>query len=152
MPPIRPDTTKTKNKNKTRENWGHFQKQLGHVQSLGFLWTRRSLRLGRYTPLAPGRDLRVVTRPGRRREWLPTPVSLPGESHGQRSLMWLRSIKLERVGYDWSNLACMHEAGTTFAFFQASSAWSAAFEVRLGPIQWGWSSCFPWGVAEKDLW
>ena len=36
-----------------------------------------------------------------RREWQPIPVSLPGESHGQRSL----SIELYRVKHDWSNLA-----------------------------------------------
>ena len=39
-----------------------------------------------------------------RRKWQPTPVFLPGESHGQRSLMnyspWGR-----RVGHDRSNLA-----------------------------------------------
>ena len=39
-----------------------------------------------------------------RRKWQPTPVFLPRESQGQRSLaacqLWGR-----RVGYDWSNLA-----------------------------------------------
>ena len=42
-----------------------------------------------------------------RRAWQPTPVFLAGESHGQRSLAgyihWL-----QRVGYHWSDLACMH--------------------------------------------
>ena len=40
-----------------------------------------------------------------RRAWQPTPVFLPGESHGQRSLAgyspWGR-----RVGHDWNDLAC----------------------------------------------
>ena len=39
-----------------------------------------------------------------RRKWLPTPVFLPGESQGRRSLvgchLWGR-----RVGHDWCNLA-----------------------------------------------
>ena len=39
-----------------------------------------------------------------RRKWQPTPVFLPGESHGQRSLvgccLWGRT-----VGHDWSDLA-----------------------------------------------
>ena len=36
-----------------------------------------------------------------RRKWQPTPVCLPGESHGQRSLVgYLQSIGLERVGHD----------------------------------------------------
>ena len=33
-----------------------------------------------------------------KRLWQPTPVFLPGESHGQRS----------PVGHDWSHLACTH--------------------------------------------
>jgi len=41
---------------------------------------------------------------GRRRQWHLTPVLLPGNSHGQRSLVgcspWSR-----RVGHDWSDLA-----------------------------------------------
>ena len=35
-----------------------------------------------------------------RRKWQPTPVFLPGESHGQRSL-----VRLQRGGHNWSNLA-----------------------------------------------
>ena len=42
-----------------------------------------------------------------RRAWQPTPVFLPGESHGQRSLVRYSS-QGHRVGYDWSDLACMH--------------------------------------------
>ena len=41
-----------------------------------------------------------------RREWQPTPVFLPGESHRQRSLVGYSPP--DRVGRDWSNLACMH--------------------------------------------
>ena len=40
-----------------------------------------------------------------RREWQPTPVFLPGESQGQRSLVGFKSMGSQRVGYDWSNLA-----------------------------------------------
>ena len=35
-----------------------------------------------------------------RREWLPTPVFLPGESHGQRRLEGLQSMGVQRVGRD----------------------------------------------------
>ena len=57
-----------------------------------------------------------------RRAWQPTPVFLPGESHGQRSLVgyspWGR-----RVRHNWSDLAHMHscsgargwEKGTSFS-------------------------------------
>ena len=40
-----------------------------------------------------------------RRAWQPTPVFLPGEPHGQRSLAGYQSIGSQRVGHDWSNLA-----------------------------------------------
>ena len=39
-----------------------------------------------------------------RRKWQPTPVFLPGESHGQEPDQ-LRSLGLQRVRQDWSDLA-----------------------------------------------
>ena len=39
-----------------------------------------------------------------RRKWQPTPVFLPGESQGWRSLVGCR-LWGRRVGHDWSNLA-----------------------------------------------
>ena len=36
------------------------------------------------------------------RKWQPTPVSLPGESHGQRSLVSYSPWGCERVGHDWA--------------------------------------------------
>ena len=35
-----------------------------------------------------------------RREWLTTPVFLPGKFHGQGRLMWLQPMGLQRVGHD----------------------------------------------------
>ena len=40
-----------------------------------------------------------------RRAWQPTPVFLPGESHGQRSLEGYSPLGRTRVRYDWSDLA-----------------------------------------------
>ena len=40
-----------------------------------------------------------------RRKWQPTPVFLPGESHGQRSLVGYSSRGHKKVGY---NLATEH--------------------------------------------
>ena len=39
-----------------------------------------------------------------RRKWQPTPVLMPGKSHGQRSLAGYRSqsMGLHRVGHDWA--------------------------------------------------
>ena len=44
--------------------------------------------------------------PGRRARQ-PTPVFLPGESHGPRSLAGCSSIGSQRIGHNQSNLACM---------------------------------------------
>ena len=38
-----------------------------------------------------------------RRKWQPTPVFLPGESHGQEEIGGLQSTGSQRVGNDWSN-------------------------------------------------
>jgi len=49
-----------------------------------------------------------------RRKWQPTPVFLPGESHGQRSLvgccLWGR-----RVWHDWSNLSIVKEISPEYS-------------------------------------
>ena len=42
-----------------------------------------------------------------RRKWQSNPVILPGESHGQRSLVGYRPQR-RRVRHDWGNLACTH--------------------------------------------
>ena len=49
-------------------------------------------------------DPRVRKIPCRRAQQ-PTPVFLSGESHGQRSLVGLRSIELQRLRHDWGDLA-----------------------------------------------
>ena len=50
-----------------------------------------------------------------RRAWQPTPVFLPGESHGQRSLTGYSPQCHSRT--DWSNLAYMHALTTKFRFW-----------------------------------
>ena len=42
------------------------------------------------------------------RTWQSTPVSLPGESHGQRAC-GLQSIESQRVGDDWSDLSLIRD-------------------------------------------
>ena len=37
-----------------------------------------------------------------RRKWQPTPVFLPGKSHGRRNLVRLQSMGLQRVGHNWA--------------------------------------------------
>ena len=48
-----------------------------------------------------------------RREWLPTPIFLPGESHGQRRLVGSGPLGHKRVRHDWSDLAHMNKTSKT---------------------------------------
>ena len=48
-----------------------------------------------------------------RRAGQPTPVFLPGESHGQRSLEGHGSMGSQRVGHYWSSLALTHTESET---------------------------------------
>ena len=43
-----------------------------------------------------------------RREWLPTVVFLPGESHGQRRLAGYHPCSHRRVGHDWATNTYIH--------------------------------------------
>ena len=49
-----------------------------------------------------------VGKTSRRRAWQPTPLFLPGESLGQRSLVGYSLWVCKRVGHDWSDLARTH--------------------------------------------
>ena len=42
------------------------------------------------------------------RAWQLTPVFMPGESHGQRSLVGYGPQGSQRFGQNWSNLSCMY--------------------------------------------
>ena len=58
-------------------------------------WQCRSCRRCRFDP--------CVGKTPWRRKWQPTPVFLPEESHGQRSLVCYSSQGPKRVRHDWSN-------------------------------------------------
>ena len=58
------------------------------------------------TSSEPGWKLYRFSIQTRRRQWHPTPVLLPGESQGWRSLVGCNSVVgSHRVGHDWSDLA-----------------------------------------------
>ena len=61
-----------------------------------------------------------------RRAWQPTPVFLPGESHGQRR-WWLQSMGSQRVRHDWV---------TQHTMYHTSYLWQA-------PKSPDFCSCFP---------
>ena len=66
----------------------------GRLQSVGSLRVRHNW----------GTSLSLFTFMHWRRKWQPTPVFLPGESHGQRSLVGCRLCG-RAVRHDWSDLA-----------------------------------------------
>ena len=51
-----------------------------------------------------------------RRKWKPTPVFLPGESHGQRSLA-IQSMGSQKVGHNLTDLECTRFLFSTAPFF-----------------------------------
>ena len=68
-----------------------------------------------------------------RKKWQPTPVFLPGESHGQRSLVG--SMGSHRVGHNWSDLACMHALEKEMATHSSILAWRIPGTEEPGGLQ-----------------
>ena len=72
-------------------------------------WTEEPGRLQSMGSLRVGHDwvtsLSLFTFMYWRRKWQPTPVFLPGESQGHRSLVGCHLWGSHRVGHDWSDLA-----------------------------------------------
>ena len=66
----------------------------GRLQSMGLLRVRHDWET----------SLSLFTFIHWRRKWQPTPVFLPGESQGRRSLVGCR-LGSHRVGHDWNDLA-----------------------------------------------
>ena len=101
-----------------KEGWGDVVGCLELTSSqmeIAFILIGGDLRASQVAPVVKNspvnaRDLRELgSIPGSggfpwRRGWPPTPVFLPGESNGQRSLAGYSY----RVGYDWIDLGCLH--------------------------------------------
>ena len=66
-----------------------------------------------------------------RRKWQPTPVFLPGESQGQRSLVGCHLMGSHRVRHNWSNLAAT--AKLCFLMFSVFVLNSRKF-LQLDPV------------------
>ena len=95
-----------------------------------------SLRLG----LAPVQRLRFRYHCYmiQRRQWHPTPVLLPGKSHGQRSLVGCSPTGSQRVGHDWAtSLLCftfMHWR-RAMASHSSTLAWKIPWMEEPGGLQ-----------------
>ena len=73
-----------------------------------------------------------------RRKWQPTPVFLPGESQGQRSLVLLPSMGSPRVGHDWSDLAAAAAISWTYFYviFSLNLKADTSFSHSFKQSQW----------------
>ena len=80
----------------------------------------------------PGFDPWVSKIPWRRK-WHPTPVFLPGESHGQRSLVgYIQSTRLQRVGHNKAISLSFHLSGYTDHFLDSPQhSWETLFSMYL---------------------
>ena len=86
-----------------------------------------------------------------RRAWLPTPVFLPGESHGQRSLV-AHSPWGHRVRQCWSDLALAAErrwAGRTCSAVLLKLGWTLHQFVMQGIWDGAWK-VVPWTRGQVD--
>ena len=70
-----------------------------------------------------------------RRAWQPTPVFLPGESHGQRSLAGLQSMGSQGVRHDWSDLAPL-------LLMESDCTWTLPGWVSKSESDWEGSVCW----------
>ena len=65
------------------------------------------------------------------RAWLLTPLFLNGEPHGQRNLVDYKSIGLQRVRHDWSNLVWVHYILKSIL---ASGLWEPIPQLGISPV------------------
>ena len=91
-------------------------------------------------------SLQVFSRQHRRRQWHPTPVLLPGKSHGRRSLVRLHSTGSLGVGHDWATSLSL------FTFMQWRRKWQPTPVFLPGESQGRGSlvGCRLWGCTESD--
>ena len=81
-----------------------------------------------------------------RRQWRPTPVLLPGKSHGQGEPGGLHSMGSSKVGHDWATSL------SRFTFMHWRRKWQPTPVFLPGEPQ-GWGSlvgCRLWGRTESD--
>ena len=82
-----------------------------------------------------------------RRAWQPTPIFLPGESHGQRSLMgYIQSMGSQRVRRDWAtNHTHLPHVGPALCPSQLGPSFCLLLRARAMGIR-------PQGIRERESW
>ena len=87
-----------------------------------------------------------LSHPYWRRQWQPTPVLLPGKSHGRRSLVGCSPWGSLGVGHDWATSLSL------FTFMHWRRKWQPIPVFLPGESQ-GWGNlvgCCLWGCTESD--
>ena len=79
----------------------------------------------------------------RRRQWQPTPVLLPGKSHGQRSLIGCLSMGSQSVGHNFTFTFHFHALEKEMATHSSVLAWRIPGRGSL-------VGCRLWGRTESD--
>ena len=83
-----------------------------------------------------------------RRAWQPTPLLLPGESHGQRRVAGYTSIVLQRVAHEWNNFVDKGPSSQRYGF-SSSHVWMWELDHKESWVPKNW--CFWTVVLEKTL-
>ena len=115
---------------------------------LPFLWEAHDYHSWAYVHQLAGQSklttCKLVTR---KRQWHPTPVLLPGESHGRRSLVGCSPWGSQRIGYDWGTSLSL------FTFMHWRRKWQATPVFLPGESQGQQSlvGCRLWGCRESDI-
>ena len=89
-----------------------------------------------------------------RREWQPTPVFLPGEFHGQRSLAdnLLQSVGSQRIRHYWENL-CLLSLQNMFLPTKVRLVKAMVFPVVMyGCESWTVKKAEHWRIDAFELW
>ena len=92
--------------------------------------------------------LNVVVRQSWRRQWQPTPVLLPGKSHGRRSLIGCSPWGREESRHDWATSLSL----SLFTFLHWRRKWQPTPVFLPGESQGQGSlvGCCLWGRTESD--
>ena len=98
------------------------------VKHLSTMWETRVRSLGREDPLEKEMAIHSST-------------LLPGKSHGQRSLVGLQSMGLQRVKHDWATsltLCVVHNYPLSLEHFQSLVPPVCSVTPKLGPTLISW--------------
>ena len=116
------------------------QSQVQKTKKILQKFTLKKISKTRTTNLA----FHCLCRPFWRRQWHPTPVLLPGKSHGWRSLDMLQSMGSLGVGHDWTTSLSL------FTFMHWRRKWqpTPVFLPRESQGQGSLVGCRLWGRTE----